>query len=229
MPVDALLFDKDGTLFDFAATWSAWTGRLIRDFAKGDPAHASRIAEVLGFDLERETFAPDSVVIAHSNDEIAEALSAVLPGQSAEEIAVYMAESAAEADLVPATDLHDLLDRLIGRGLVLGVMTNDAELSARAQLSAAGVLERFTFVAGCDSGYGAKPDPDPLLAFCEAVGVSPERTAMVGDSAHDLVAGRAAGMRTLGVLTGMAGSEALQPHADAVLPDIGHIPGWLAA
>jgi phosphoglycolate phosphatase len=50
---------------------------------------------------------------------------------------------------------------------------------------------------------------------------------MVGDSTHDLVAGRAAGMQTLGVLTGVADSEELAPFADAVLPDIGHIPGWL--
>ena len=50
---------------------------------------------------------------------------------------------------------------------------------------------------------------------------------MVGDSAHDLIAGRAAGMRTLAVLTGVAGSDELAPLADAVLADIGAIPGWL--
>jgi len=111
----------------------------------------------------------------------------------------------------------------------LGVMTNDTEYSARAQLGIAGVLDRFDFIAGFDSGFGAKPAPDPLLAFCDAVGVAPARTAMVGDSTHDLIAGRAAGMATLGVLTGMAGAEELAPHADAVLPDIGHIPDWLAA
>ena len=42
-----------------------------------------------------------------------------------------------------------------------------------------------------------------------------------------LQAARAAGMRTVGVLTGMAGPEDLMPYADVVLPDIGHIPGWL--
>jgi len=52
---------------------------------------------------------------------------------------------------------------------------------------------------------------------------------MVGDSTHDLIAGRAAGMKTIAVLTGMAGPADLAPLADAVLPDIGHIPGWLQA
>ena len=51
---------------------------------------------------------------------------------------------------------------------------------------------------------------------------------MVGDSRHDLIAGRAAGMRTIGVLTGMARAEDLADLADVVLPDIGHIPVWLA-
>ncbi|MEC9104658.1 MAG: HAD hydrolase-like protein, partial [Pseudomonadota bacterium] len=56
----------------------------------------------------------------------------------------------------------------------------------------------------------------------------PAHVAMVGDSTHDLIAGRAAGMVTVAVLTGLADAETLGPHADVVLPHIGHIPGWLA-
>ena len=52
---------------------------------------------------------------------------------------------------------------------------------------------------------------------------------MVGDSAHDLIAGRAAGMQCVGVLTGTATRADLAPLADVVLPDIGHIPDWLTA
>jgi phosphoglycolate phosphatase len=52
---------------------------------------------------------------------------------------------------------------------------------------------------------------------------------MVGDSRHDLAAGRAAGMHTVAVLTGPARDEDLRPFADVVLPDIGHLPEWLAS
>ena len=52
---------------------------------------------------------------------------------------------------------------------------------------------------------------------------------MVGDSRHDLIAGRAAGMQTVGVLTGMAELADLAPFADVVLPDIGHLPLWLTS
>ncbi|MEM7090648.1 MAG: HAD-IA family hydrolase, partial [Pseudomonadota bacterium] len=92
----------------------------------------------------------------------------------------------------------------------------------------AGIREHFDFIAGYDSGHGFKPGPGQLLAFAAHVGVDPSRVAMVGDSLHDLQAGRAAGMVTIGVLTGLAGADVLAPMADVVLPDIGHIPGWLS-
>jgi hypothetical protein len=50
---------------------------------------------------------------------------------------------------------------------------------------------------------------------------------MIGDSTHDLDCGRAAGMTTVAVLTGLADRDDLAPHADVVLPDIGSLPGWL--
>ena len=229
MPVDALLFDKDGTLFDFAATWNGWTGGMIRHLSNGDEGLVQALADRLSYDLEAEEIRPDSIVIAASNEVIAAAIAEVVPDWSHGDVERHLAESAAVAPLVPAADLKQMIATLSDRGVVLGVMTNDAELSARAHLESAGVLDGFAFVAGFDSGYGAKPDPDPLLAFCNAVGVEPSRAAMVGDSEHDLVAGRAAGMRTLGVLTGMARAEELHPLADAVLPDVGHIPAWLAS
>ena len=43
----------------------------------------------------------------------------------------------------------------------------------------------------------------------------------------DRLAGRAAGMRTVAVMTGMAHRGDLEPHADAILPDIGHLPEWI--
>ncbi|AHD01519.1 HAD family hydrolase [Leisingera methylohalidivorans] len=227
MPVDAFLFDKDGTLFDFAATWNGWAARVLETLAKGDRAVLEAMAEVISYDLERQAFNPDSLVIAGSNDEVAEVLAPFVADMGVEELLVFLALSAAEAELAPAVPLAAFLDSLLARGKVLGVMTNDAENSARSQLERAGVLDRFAFVAGCDSGHGAKPAPDPLLAFCKAAGVAPGRTAMVGDSRHDLEAGAAAGMLRIGVLTGLALRDELTPHADIVLPDIGHIPAWM--
>lgn len=228
MPVSALLFDKDGTLFDFNATWNGWAHDVIREFSAGDAALARALAQSVRFDLDAVAFHADSPVIAGTNREAAECMAAVLPHMGLAQIERHLELRAATASVAPAVPLDPFLDGLAARGLKLGVMTNDSEYSALGQLGEAGVAEKFDFIAGFDSGYGAKPSPDPLLAFCDAVGVAPELTAMVGDSTHDLIAGRAAGMRTIGVLTGPAEAAELAPFADHVFPNIGHIPDWLA-
>ncbi|WP_121061907.1 HAD family hydrolase [Chachezhania antarctica] len=229
MRYDAILFDKDGTLFDFGGTWNVWAANLLKDLSGGDPALKQDLADRIHFDLDSVSFRPDSPVIAGTNREASFLLQQGLPDRSIDDLDRFLAERAALAPLVPAVPLAGFLDSLAARSLRLGVMTNDAEISAHAQLRAAGVLERFDFVAGADSGHGAKPSPDPLLAFCRSVGVAPGRTVMVGDSTHDLIAGRAAGMTVVAVLTGPAEVAELQPHADVVLPDIGHLPEWLDA
>ena len=227
MRVDGILFDKDGTLFDFTATWSAWAGSLIGRLSDGDPASATRIAGEMGYDLAARRFDPASPAIAGTPDELATRLAPILD-MPAPRVAAMLNAEAMAVPLAEAVPLAPLLDGLIGRGLVLGVATNDAEAPARAHLAQAGVADRFAFVAGYDSGHGAKPAPGQCLAFARAVGLVPERVAMVGDSRHDLIAGRAAGMRTVAVLTGPARADTLRPLADAVLPDIGHLPDLLA-
>ena len=227
MDLQAIIFDKDGTLFDFGATWNTWAVRLIVELSDGDPDVARRIADETDFDLTIGAFRPTSPVIAGTNRQAAEAMARALPARAVEELEHLLTLRAADAPLVPPTDLAPLLDDLIARGLKLGVMTNDSDYAARAHLTSAKVLDRFDWIAGFDSGHGAKPAPTPLLAFAAAVGVEPARTAMVGDSSHDLVAGRAAGMVTVAVLTGMARRSELAPYADVVLPHIGHIPAWL--
>ncbi|MGB2200963.1 MAG: HAD family hydrolase [Pseudooceanicola atlanticus] len=229
MKLDGILFDKDGTLFDFGATWNAWAASLIRDLAAGDDALARRIAAAAHFDLATDQFAPTSPIIAGTNREAAECIASALPGRDVDELEQEMMIRAASAPLQPPVPLDPLLAGLAGRGLQLGVMTNDSEYAARAHMGAAGVADRFRMLIGFDSGHGAKPAPTPLLAFASACGLDPARVAMVGDSTHDLIAGRAAGMVTVAVMTGLAGPAELSPHADVILPHIGHLPDWLDA
>ena len=225
--VDGLLFDKDGTLFDFHATWSVWAATIIRDLAAGDDATIARLAAALEFDLERAEFAATSVVIAESSRTLAECIVGVLPDRAADEVEHYLMMTASEVPQTQTLPLSPYLIDLSERGLVLGVMTNDNEYAARAHLKSVGIEGHFAFIAGFDSGFGAKPAPGPLTAFAKSTGLRPERVAMVGDSTHDLIAGRAAGMQTIGVLTGLAKADELAPYADIIFPDIGHIPGWL--
>lgn len=227
MPIDALIFDKDGTLFDFAATWVAWAEAVLLRAARDDRERAARIGGHIGFDLAGRRFEKGSVVIAGTPREVAAALSPHLPEYTPDGIFRMLNEEAEIAPQAEVLPLAPFLTGLRGRGLRLGLATNDAEAPALAHLEAAGVRDLFDFIAGCDSGHGAKPGPGQLLAFARTVGLDPARIAMVGDSTHDLHAGRSAGMSTVGVLTGMAGHDDLAPHADVVLPDISHLPAWL--
>jgi len=229
MRVDGLLFDKDGTLFDFGSTWNTWAARVIPEFAGGDDALAQRIAHELDFDLQRGEFLPVSAIIAGTNRDAAEALARALPDRDVGELEETLMYAAAEAPLSEAVPLAPYLDGLASKGLKLGVMTNDTEYGARAHLDSAGVMAQFDLVLGFDSGFGAKPDPGPLLAFSDRFGLATGRVAMVGDSTHDLVAGKRAGMQTVAVLTGMATEAELAPYADVVFPDIGHITDWVNA
>lgn len=227
MQIKGLLFDKDGTLFDFRATWDAWASRMIRELANHDETLIVRLAAAVRYDLDTGGFHVDSPFIAGTNAEVSQTVAEVVPHLSATQVELFLEQRVGEASLAPAVDLAPYLTDLRQQGLRLGVMTNDSEFGARTQLDQAGVSDLFHFIAGFDSGYGVKPAPDPLLAFADHMNLSPETVVMVGDSTHDLLAGRRAGMRTVGVLTGTALRDELAPLADVVLPDIGHIPAWM--
>jgi len=231
--IRGVLFDKDGTLFDFAATWRAATHALLAALAPGDAALQRALGLAVGFDPLSGRFTAGSALVAGSARDIAAAWGALLPGIDARGVetrAAAVARDSAGPTLSPAADdLPGLLDGLRGAGLALGVATHDAEDSARRHLAAVGALDRFDFIAGYDSGHGHKPGPGMVLAFAAHVGLAPHAVAMVGDSAHDMGAARAAGALAVAVLTGPASEADLAPLADVVLPSIADLPGWLAA
>jgi phosphoglycolate phosphatase len=225
--IKGLLFDKDGTLFDFQTTWGVWTTSLLLDLTDGERPQAEQLALRLGYDMKAKRFHKDSVIISHTADEVACAFAEVVPGWEVDNLLTHMNRKAAEVEQMQPVPLVPLFENMRVRGLRLGIATNDAEAPARAHLDRAGITHLFDFIAGYDSGFGAKPETGMQRAFCEATGLEAQDVLMVGDSVHDLSSGRAAGMGTIGVLTGVLDRGELEPHADIVLAHIGEIPGWL--
>lgn len=224
--IDGIVFDKDGTLFDFRKSWGAWAQAFLHSVA--DTAdEAAALGGMIGFDLARGQFANDSPVIAGTAAEIAECLLPALPAWEFGDLVARINGEAARAPMAEAVPLAATLGALRNRGLKLGLATNDTEAPARAHLDRHGITPLFDFIAGYDSGHGPKPGPGMCLAFLRETGLQPHRVAMVGDSRHDLQAGRAAGMRTVAVLTGIAEAPELADLADVVLPDIGALQGWI--
>lgn len=218
--IEAVLFDKDGTLFDFDATWVAWAEKLFVKLSDGDAALAGRLGAAIGFDRDSRRFVPGSPAIAGTPLDVARALAPVL-NCDPHDLLRDINAAAAKVEVVSPVPLRPLLDGLRRAGLGLGVATNDGEAPARAHLASAGVLEAFDFIVGADSGFTPKPHPAMCLGFARAVQRDPRRIAMVGDSLHDLHAARAAGMIPIGVLTGPATRATLEPHAALVLDHIG--------
>ena len=87
-------------------------------------------------------------------------------------------------------------------GLKLACLTNKPLVFAAALLKLKELDEFFNQVFGGDSFERKKPDPQPLLKTCVALGTQPARTMMIGDSSNDAQAARAAGCPVLLVTYG---------------------------
>jgi phosphoglycolate phosphatase len=232
-PIHGILFDKDGTLFDFQATWKRVIETVLDTLAPDRDAW-SLMARAGGYDPVRGCFLPGSPVVAGTTGEIAQLWSGFRPDLGAAKIERILDDTGLDtlADptaLFPTTaDLPGLLAGLRSSGYTLGIATHDSEQGARIQLGAVGAQSAFDFIAGYDSGHGLKPGPGMLLAFAEAMEITPASVVMVGDSRHDLEVGRNAGAAmAVGVLTGPATREDLAPFADHILPSIEHLPALL--
>ena len=225
--IKGVLFDKDGTLFDFEASWTKWMESVLQSLSRGDHALARRVESLLGFNTDLGKIDQGSPFVVGTPEDTFKELMRQFPELTASDIARTVGESSAEAEQIPAVPLRPLLGGLRELGLTLGVVTNDWERIAEAHLRAAGCRDCFAYVAGSDSGHGSKPDPGMLFAFCDATGIEPANCLMVGDSPADMMAGRRAGMTAIAVLTGMDTKAALEPHADAVLRNIGGLPEWI--
>jgi phosphoglycolate phosphatase len=89
-------------------------------------------------------------------------------------------------------------------------VTNKPETFSRRILDGLGIGDRFCAVFGGDSVEKRKPEPEALLKAMSQCGAASSETAMVGDSAVDIQAGKAAGVTTCGVLGGFRPREELE-------------------
>jgi phosphoglycolate phosphatase len=95
--------------------------------------------------------------------------------------------------------VREALAVLHDRGLKLVVITNKPYAFIAPILEALGLGDYFDYAIGGDSLPQKKPDPAPLLHVAERFSILPQACLMVGDSRHDIEAGRRAGFRTLAV------------------------------
>jgi phosphoglycolate phosphatase len=129
---------------------------------------------------------------------------------------------------VPVLDLAPYFARLKGAGYVLGIASSDSEAAIRATTERFAFAHLVDFVAGYDSGHGAKPAPGMVLAFARAAGLTPAEIAVIGDNLHDMEMARRAGAGwRVAVLTGTGIAEELSAESDVCLASIGELEAAL--
>lgn len=226
MAMDGVLFDKDGTLFDFPSMWEPAYRAAAEAIAAstGVPGQAARLLAVGGYDPEFGVLDPASPMACGTTDAIialwmAEPGVAGVPDCAARVRAIFHAHATHAPR--PLVDLAALFARLRRRGLRLGVATTDDTATAQALFERFAVSAHLDFVAGGDSAFGVKPDPGVVAAFCRQAGIDPRQVVVVGDSVRDMSMARRAGAGlAVGVLSGVTPRAVLAPAADCVIDSI---------
>lgn len=231
MAIKGLLFDKDGTLIDFKATFEPATRIVLQQLSDGNAAQFAEASRLLGFDPRTDSIADDAVLVAGSGYDIALALKDVFVR---EDVLTFARELDHRYGIVCAKTVTEIPDavatlkRLQSQNLLLAIATNDAAENAATQMTNLGIRSVFSEIYGADSGFGGKPDPGMINAFLESTGFSPAEVMMIGDSTHDLEAGRAAQVVTCGVESGPATRDVLEPLADHIIPSISDLPDLIS-
>ncbi len=201
--VDGIVFDLDGTLIDSEKAICAAASLAFGDV--GHDVDEAAVADHLGAPLD-ELYAvfvadPDAARRAHF-------------------VARYVHHHDEHPDKNPPAlpGVVDGLSQLRARGLPLAVGTTKPTARATLQLQACGLLPLFAHVQGTDPPLRPKPAPDVVEVACRALGIAPARALMVGDTARDVGAARAAGCRAVVVAYGVHRLQlARQLGADAVV------------
>lgn len=231
--IKGILFDKDGTLVDFNATWLSIADFMAMDAADGDRWKADRLLAAAGFDFANRRFKPDSIFASGTNMDVVELWFPRLSDEDQMLAVARFNEITSVQGSTMAVALPGVVDTLATlhkRSYRLGVATNDSTSGAEKTLVTLGVAQLFDAAYGYDAVANPKPAPDTIQAFCDLTGLKPSEIAMVGDNRHDLEMARAGGCGlAVGVLSGTGTRESLAGIADVVLDSVADLPDFLSA
>jgi pyrophosphatase PpaX len=102
----------------------------------------------------------------------------------------------------PFPGTRSTLEYLKELGVKLGIVTSKLQHGLRRGLRVCGLEDLFAVLVAADDVTKHKPDPAPVFKALDLLQVRSDRTLFVGDSPHDMAAGRAAGVSTAAALWG---------------------------
>jgi len=192
--IKLLIFDLDGTLIDSRQDLVNSVNAALRSLGR-EELPSDEIAAMVG------DGAPTLVRRA-----LGDTVDEVLLKRGLEFFLSYYREHKLDyTHLYPGIpEALDTLQGANGQRRVMSVLTNKPVNPSRAIIDALGLAERFVSVYGGNSFETKKPDPLGINTILSETGVRPDEAIMIGDSAVDILTGRAAGTWTCGVTYGFA-------------------------
>lgn len=238
MGIKGIIFDKDGTLFDYGKVWgpvvrdaiySGLQSINIPDDKKKECAYA--FMRVLGVDADGNTY-PDGIIFRH--DRLIAAFFRVLavtlhyhinPVKVGMLFRIFLSKDekgiAKRISTMEFPGVADVFQEADRRGYRMGIVTNDSTVSTKLFLDRMGISQYIVFLRTKDSHVKAKPNPEALREFCQENGLESSEVAIIGDTLVDMEFAHQgkAGYR-IAVLTGSGDIERLTKNADAVYPTL---------
>ncbi len=129
-------------------------------------------------------------------------------------VATYREHNLAHHDAMvrPFAGTHEAVTALRGRGAALGIVTSKLRSGTMRGLTHCGLDGLFDVLVCADDVEHPKPHPEPVARALALLGTEPDTAVFVGDSPHDLEAGRAAGVATAAVSWGPFSEATLRAH-----------------
>lgn len=220
--VRAVLFDLDGTLLDTAEDIAVALNRALAE-QQTTPLAINQVRDLIGRGapiliqrvvarLSPRPWPVDPVLLLRRFYQHSDRM---------QESGEYRAR--------PYAGVEEGLAQLHERGLRLGIVTNKTRHAAAGLLVHLGLSQWIDVVVGGDTVEHRKPHPQPLLSACEALEVPTSQTLMVGDSATDVLAARAAGLCIVCVPYGYnEGADPRRLPCDAFIDSVSDLPALLA-
>ena len=216
LKVAAVIFDLDGTLIDSIDIYFTIVENALKRLNLPAVSRNQILAAAESEEFKWELVLPQEVL--NRKEEIIDEAWAVI-----NEIAPQM--FADNLELIQGAER--IVENLSSSGLKIGLVTSTQRQYLETKmlpLKNAGVDTLFEAIITSDDVAKRKPAPDPLVTCAQQLDMKPGNCVYVGDTTTDIKAGKAAGMRTIGVLTGFDEYETLEKESpDAIVENVRYL------
>jgi phosphoglycolate phosphatase len=236
IPCRLIIFDKDGTLIDFTATWVPLIRKrvsfLLKALGRNDQQLGAFLLKSWGIDPPSGKIDPRGPcpVSPRSDEMIIGTMALYQRGYPWDEAKQWVAQAFDEADadgdwrekVVPIKGIQTFLSQLREHGFRTALATNDERKDTEAILSHLAMDGLFDIILCAGEVNPPKPHPETILTVCRQLGIDPKEAVMVGDSVTDMMMGKRAGVAlAIGILEGgVTPREELEKVADLVVDSI---------